>query len=396
MLFLLSQKEAFPSEFKLLSSEKYVKNVSPIATLSPFIDPDGLLRSIGRISRLSELEFKNKYSIILDGRHPLVKLFVAHQHNKHEHQSIDYLRSVIQTEYAILKLKSLLRNIELNCKNCRKRKLKTITPFMSDLPIERLGYRQAPFNNCGVDYFGPFHVTIRRSLEKRWAFLFTCLTTRAIHIEVVPSMDSSSCVMGVERFIARRGTPSKIWFDNGTNFVDVEKELLLCTRAWNDLAPALHVHKGIEWKYNPPSSPHHGGSWERLVRSCKRVFYSILTPRKLTDEVLQTTFCLVEQSLNARPLTAVGSNPNEIEALTPNHFLIGQRSVSFPSIATDEHFDHRKRYLRAQGYANAIWTRWLREYVPTLNERRKWHTPTEQELKAGDLVWIVEDSSPRG
>ena len=227
---------------------------------------------------------------------------------------------------------------------------------MSDLPIERLGYRQPPFNNCGVDYFGPFHVTICRSSEKRWAFLFTCLTTRAIHIEVVPSMDSSSCVMGVERFIARQGTPSKIWPDNGPIFVGAEKELLLCTRAWNDLAPTLLVHKGIEWKYNPPSSPHHGGSWERLVRSCKRVFYSILTPRKLTDEVLQTTFCLVEQSLNARPLTAVGSDPNEVEALTPNHFLIGQRSVSFPSIATDENFDHGKRYLRAQGYANAIWT----------------------------------------
>ena len=108
MLFLLSQKEAFSSEFKLLSSEKYVKNLSPIATLSPFIDPDGLLGSIGRISRLPELEF--------NGRHPIVKMFVAHQHNKHEHQSIDYLRSVIQIEYAILKLRSLLCNIELYVK----------------------------------------------------------------------------------------------------------------------------------------------------------------------------------------------------------------------------------------------------------------------------------------
>ena len=79
------------------------------------------------------------------------------------------------------------------------------------------------------------------------------------------------------------------------------------------------------------------------------------SPSSHPDEVLQTTFCLVEQSLNARPLTEVSSDPNEIEALTPNHFLIGQRSVSFPSIATDEHFDHRKRFLRAQGYANAIW-----------------------------------------
>ena len=118
--------------------------------------------------------------------------------------------------------------------------------MMSDLPAERLGYRQPPFSNCGLDYFGPFHVTIRRSSEKRWGFLFTCLTTRAIHIELVPSMDTSSCVMAIERFISRRGTPSIIWSDNGTNFVEAEKELLLCIKNWNAEAPLLLVHKGIK------------------------------------------------------------------------------------------------------------------------------------------------------
>ena len=193
--------------------------------------------------------------------------------------------------------------------------------MMSDLPAERLGYRQPPFSNCGVDYSGPFHVNIRRSSEKRCGFLFTCLTTRAIHIELVPSIDKSSCVMAIERFISRRGTPSIIWSDNGTNFVGAEKELLLCIKNWNAEAALSLVDKSIKWKYNPPSAPHQGGAWELMVRSCKRVFYAILGSRKLNDEILNTTMCLVEGSLNARPLTTVSDDPVSLEALTPNHFL---------------------------------------------------------------------------
>ena len=74
----------------------------------------------------------------------------------------------------------------------------------ADLPVERLAYQSPPFTNTGVDYFGPFYVTLRRTTEKRWGFLFTCLTTCAVHVEIVPSMDASLCVMGVERFVSRR------------------------------------------------------------------------------------------------------------------------------------------------------------------------------------------------
>ena len=104
-----------------------------------------------------------------------------------------------------------------------KRKAQTVTHIIADLPIERLSYKQPPFSNTGVDYFGPFLVPIRRSTEKRWGFLFTCLTTRAVHIEVVPPLDTSSCVMGVERFIARRDTLTTIMSDNGTNLLALRK-----------------------------------------------------------------------------------------------------------------------------------------------------------------------------
>ena len=154
------------------------------------------------------------------------------------------MRAVVNLKFVLLNLRWLLRNIEITCVVCRKHKAQTVTHMMADLPIERLCYSQPLFSNTGVNYYGPFLVPIRRSTEKRWGFLFTYLTTRAVHIEVVPSLDTSSCVMGVERFIARRGTLTTIKSDNGTNFVGAQKELLACVESWNKLAPAVFVQKG--------------------------------------------------------------------------------------------------------------------------------------------------------
>ena len=136
--------------------------------------------------------------------------------------------------------------------------------------------------------------------------------------------------MGMERFIARRGTPSVICLITAPILWEPRKELLNCIQSWNDQAPPELAKKGIKWKFNPPAAPHHGGSWERLVRCCKRVFYAIIGSRKLTPEVLETTFCLVEQSLNARPITSVSASPDGFEVLTPNHFLLGRNGTSFP------------------------------------------------------------------
>ena len=142
---------------------------------------------------------------------------------KHHHQGIDYLRAKIQELYTFLKLRSSLRSTISNCVTCRKFRAATIQPIMADLPVERLAYKSPSFTNTGVDYFGPFYVTVRRTNEKRWGFLFVCLTTPAVQVEIVPSMDASSYVMGVERFVSCRSTPAILWSENCTNFVGAEK-----------------------------------------------------------------------------------------------------------------------------------------------------------------------------
>ena len=179
--------------------------------------------------------------------------------------------------------------------------------------------------------------------------------------------------MGVERFVSCRGTPAMIWWDNGPNFIGAEKELSGCIQKWNTLNIATELaHKDTKWRFNPPSEPHQGGILERLVRSFNKVLYTILGTRRLTDEVLNTTFCLVEHALTARPLTPISADPSNLGAITPNHFLLGDQATGTPSIVGVNEFDHDKQYARAQSYTNAIWARWLQEYVPALSRRSKW------------------------
>ena len=203
---------------------------------------------------------------------------------------------MLQQEYWIIGLRNALRKIKSRCIRCRHRNANQIHPPMADLPRERLDEHVLPFTHTGVDYFGPFEVKFLRRTLKRWCCLFTCLTTRAVHIEVAQSLDTESCLAAVTRFIARRGYPNTIISDNGTNFVGAANELKAFMNEWDtakiesDLA-----QKKIVWKFNPPGAPHFGGIWERLVQnckmpqSCKMVMIAILNNRSLTDEVLSTT-----------------------------------------------------------------------------------------------------------
>ena len=186
-----------------------------------------------------------------------------------------------------------------------------------------------------------------------------------------------------------------MWSENGTNFFASEKEWLQKVSVWNQQALSeTLVKRRIQLKFSSPGIPHHGGVWERIVRSFKHVFYAILGNRRITDEILATTFCLVEQSPDSRPLVPVNLDATDFDALTPSHFLLAGDS-SMPSHQRAD-IDHRKRYVRAQAYSDANWERWLREYVSLFNRRSKWSAQSDRDLKTGDLVWIVEHTSPRG
>jgi hypothetical protein len=202
---------------------------------------------------------------------------------------------------------------------------------MSNLPAERLTPDKPPFCYVGVDYFGPLSVKHKRSLEKRYGCLFTCLTTQAVHLEVAHSLDTESFLCAVSRFIARRGFPEKIFSDNGTNLTLGCKELKkglseLDVRKINEKMLQNH----IEWKFNPPHASHMGGIWERMIRSIKTILSSMLSEQNVCDETLLTVFAEVELILNSRPITQLSDDTQDPQPLTPNHLLLLQPRGCYP------------------------------------------------------------------
>ena len=215
-----------------------------------------------------------------------------------------------------------------------------------------------------------------------------------MHIEVVPSLEADACLAASTRFIARRGKPNIILSDNGTNFIGATREMREWMKTWNqsDIEQSLAL-KQIKWKFNHPGAPHFGGVWERMVRSCKKAMMAIVGKRTLTDDVLTTTMCLVEQILKSRPLTSVSDDPEHLEALTPNHFLLGRASPTTPFIPDAQQYTDLRRVFRvSQAYADMIWSRWNREYLPQWNERTKWNKEEVGHLEVNDLVWIVDEN----
>jgi hypothetical protein len=187
---------------------------------------------------------------------------------------------------------------------------------MADLPRDRVTPSKPPFTYTGVDCFGPFEVKRGRSTVKRYGVLFTCLTVRAIHIEVAASLDTESFINALRRFIARRGQPEEIRSDNGGNFVKGEKELKRAVNDWNQ----THIHEAllqqnVKWTF-PPAGSHHGGVWERCIRTVRKVILATLKEEQLDDESLNTLMCEVESVVNGRPITKLSDDPRDNEPLT--------------------------------------------------------------------------------
>lgn len=174
------------------------------------------------------------------------------------------------TTTSILLLNSLLSLVPEK-KQIKRYKVNPTPPLVAALPSYRLQPGLPAFAHTGVDYFGPIEVVMLRRRIKRWGCLFTCLNSRAVHMEMAYSLDTDSFISVMSRFESRRGVPASYYSDNGTNFVGAQRELKECLNRLDQTAITGHlIRKGVEWHFNPPSAPHFGGSWERLIRSAKK------------------------------------------------------------------------------------------------------------------------------
>ena len=389
------QNQIFNKEIKMIKSSKQLSRENRIASLNPFVDVQGLLRVNGRVDYMPDT--KEKFQpIILDGKHPVVQLLIKYYHEKYFHKGQESVINELRQEFWILGIRRCLRSLVNKCFICRMLRAHPSDPKMADLPPARLGYHFRPFTHCGIDYFGPINVKIGRRREKRWGVLFTCMTVRAIYVDLAHSLSADSAIMAIQRFAARRGFPQKVYSDNGTNFRAASIELREAIKSLdkNELTK-FSLKNNFEWHFNPPTASHMGGAWERQIRTVKECLSSVLKEHAPSEETLLTILAEIEHSVNSRPLTHVSPDPKDPEALTPNHFLFGSSSGTLRLPRYDvSSINLKKQWLLAQHFADAFWKRWLREYLPTLLPRKKWFD-FDIPLEKNDLVLILDNDAPR-
>ena len=180
------------------------------------------------------------------------------------------------------------------------------------------------------------------------------------------------------------------------NFVKGEQELLKAFRFHpRNTLKEYAASKSIQFVFTVPRAPHWGGNWERLIGVVKRVLRAVLPyASRLTDEVLQTTFCEVEAIVNGRPLTRFSNDPNDFTPLTPNSLLTLCKCTDVPPGGCSVADSYRSRFRYSQHLADMFWSKWLKLYLPSLNVRSKWQVPVN-DIKVGELVLIVERGMPR-
>lgn len=392
----ISQRLHFASELRQINKGAPVQRSSVIARLDPVVQNQVICVG-GRVSRANISE-KSKHPAIIPKGSCLAELLIQHTHRLLGHSGKNAILAQLNENFWIVGANQLVKRLLFKCTTCRRYRATTLEQKMADLPKERLSIEDPPFTHTGCDYFGPFDIKRGRVSVKRYGVVFTCLTTRAVHFEVADDLSTDSCINAIRRFIARRGKVASIRSDNGTNLVGANREL---RRAFDELChsqvQSTCAQSGIKWFFNPPSGSHFGGSWERIIRSARRVLYGLLKERpvQLDDESFRTLLCEVEYILNSRPLTRVQDGPDDSEPLTPNHLLLFKSSqVSPPGLFAQDDTYTRKRWRYIQYLTNVFWQRWVKEYLPFLQERQKWLQPKRNVTK--DDVVLIVDTTSRG
>ena len=389
------QKNEFKEEIVALKKHKQVKRVSSLYKLDPFLNAEGIICVGGRL-RNAQIPFETRHQMILPKNNHVVDLIVRFYHVTSEHSGKEYVLSLVREKFWIVQPRSVIRKILRGCFCCKRNKAKPAYQKMANLPEDRVEQNKPPFTYVGVDYFGPFMVKRARSLVKRYGCIFTCLTIRAVHIEIAHTLETDSFINALQRFISRRGCPETIRSDNGTNFVGAQREITSALKEWdNEKISKFLLHRNISWKFNPPTASHMGGIWERQIRTIRKILGVLLKEQTLDDEGLSTLMCQIEAIINNRPLTRLSDDPRDMEPLTPNHLLLLRSGPTLPvGVFTEGDSFSRRRWRHIQYLANLFWTRWVKEYLPLLQKRQKWMFP-QRNFAINDLVLVTNENTPR-
>nr|XP_042900818.1 uncharacterized protein LOC122269855 [Parasteatoda tepidariorum] len=397
-LLKFAQSE-YLEELNALMKGENVKGKSKLSSLNCFIDKKGLIRVGGRIVNSSVNDY-TKHPIVLPAKHPLTYMIVHYFHLKYLHVGAQTLLYLIRQKYWPVNGRNLCRLVIHNCVTCTKNKPVLEQQLMGQLPKERIE-PSPPFTITGIDFCGPFYIKFKGQrkgvLNKIYVAIYVCFCTKSIHLDFVSDLTSTGFIASLKRFFSRRGKASKIFTDNGRNFVGADAELKRLFKIINSPDEPLaqyFAEEKIDWHYNPPRSPNFGGLYEAGVKSFKFHLKRIAGNSNFTLEEFITVLAKIEGVLNSRPLTPLSADFENFDTLTPGHFLIGRpiTSITEPQLA-DINENRLSKWEKISKISQKIWRLWKRDYLSNLQERHKWQF-SKDNVKIGTLVLVKEENLP--
>lgn len=344
----------------------------PYRRLALFLDSEGLLRVGGRIRHSLDLPYEVKHPILLPKSHRLTELLVEKVHLENCHPGLKTMHNLLLQNFWILSPRSAIYKCLARCIRCFRCKPKSYNPYMGDLPYFRVS-KLKPFSHVCVDFAGPFFLTMSKhrgaKSYKGYICVIVCTTVKSIHLEVTSDLTTDAFVAAFRRFVARRGRVTQVWSDQGTNFKGAATLL-------SELARQCSETLNITWNFVPPGSPFMNGLAEAGVKSVKAHLLRVIGLQIFTFEEFYTFLTQVEALLNSRPLCAISTDANDLQPLTPSHFLtLEPTSQVIPDPDLSElKITRLGRWQLIQKLVAEYWKRWSQEYVNTLQERHKWST----------------------
>ncbi|XP_066585528.1 uncharacterized protein [Prorops nasuta] len=395
----LAQTAAFQDELICLKTKRSISKRSVLYKLSPFLDEQGVIRVGGRLTH-SALPFPAKHPPILPKTSNLSQLFIQYAHRLALHAGPTLTLGILLHQVWIIGASGLVKRHVRACIRCFRVRPSKCIQKMGNLPPARVTPSRA-FSSTGLDYAGPFKLRCSKGRGQKsykgYIALFICFSTKAIHLEAVGDLSSQSFIAAFNRFSSRRGVCQQLYSDNGTNFRGADRELRVLFRTSSDFYSKIAMElaeKGIKWEFIPPSSPHFGGLWEAGVKATKHHLIRVIGDHALTFEEFATVLAKIEACLNSRPLCPMSGDIEDLEALTPSHFLTGGPSSLIPDIPLQSVPENRlSRFQLLTKMQQHFWKRWSHEYLHYLQERSKWQEPKEN-FAVGQLVVVHDDRFP--
>ena len=396
------QAECYPEVYESLKQGSNRKN-KLIKNLGLYMDDTRIIRCRGRLKN-AQLPHESKHPVLLPKASHLTNLIIKEAHQVTLHGGLGDTLAHIRKNYWIPQGRQAIKPSLRECKICRRYEARPISyPGPPHLPQERVTLTR-PFEVTGVDYTGAITITGETDVPKKvYICLFTCASTRAVHLEVAEDLSSETFLQLFRTFAARRSCPRIIISDNATNFVGAAPFI---TDIINDpkVKQAL-ASRQCQWKFVTPRAPWQNGFTERMIGIVKNCLRKTLHRAKVNLKELRTVITEIETRVNNRPLTYLDDSSIHVEAITPSHLLHGRRLEPFPSInveeyCTDPTIDDRAQYLRdSYHHRNKLLQRWERHWAEDylVSLREKFYGAQEPEkansLQENDVVLLKTDQN---